>query len=106
KWWLWGLGRECARLGADVVHGPDFAVPYLAQRPSVMTLHDLSPWMNPDWHHDAVRVKQRTPVLLELGIATMVLTVSEAIRKQAIERFRLRPERIIATPLAAARHFR
>src|SRR3954451_17965846 len=46
RWWLCGLGREIGRLGADVVHGPDFAVPYLARRPSVLTLHDLSPWMD------------------------------------------------------------
>ena len=41
RWWLWGLTRELSRLGADLVHGPDFSVPYLARRPSVMTLHDL-----------------------------------------------------------------
>src|ERR1035438_4164987 len=49
RWWIWGLDREMARLGADLVHGPDFAVPYLPRRPSVMTLHDLSPWMDPSW---------------------------------------------------------
>jgi glycosyltransferase involved in cell wall biosynthesis len=102
RWWLWGLGRELDRLGADVIHGPDFAVPYLARRPSVLTLHDLSPWMNPGWHSAAQRVARRTPVLLGMGAATMVATPSEAVRKQAIERFRLRPERVVAVPEAAA----
>jgi glycosyltransferase involved in cell wall biosynthesis len=102
RWWLWGLPREMARLGADLIHGPDFAVPYLARRPSVLTLHDLSPWMDQRWHHAAHRVRRRTPVLLELGIATMIITPSEAVRKQAIERFRLRPDRIVAIPEAAA----
>jgi glycosyltransferase involved in cell wall biosynthesis len=37
-----------------------------------------------------------------MGIATMVVTPSEAVRKQAIERFRLRPERVAAVPEAAA----
>ncbi len=105
RWWLWGLTRELSRLGADLVHGPDFAVPYLARRPSVMTLHDLSPWMNPRWHHAAGRVRRRTPALLELGIATMVVTPCEAVRKQAIERFRLRPDRVVAIPEAAAPWF-
>src|SRR6185312_1938023 len=36
RWWLWGLARELNRLSADLVHGPDFAVPYLARRPSVL----------------------------------------------------------------------
>lgn len=102
RWWLWGLTRELARLGADVVHGPDFAVPYLARLPSVLTLHDLSPWMNEQWHHAAGRVKRRTPLLLELGAASMVITDSETVRKQAIEHFRLRPDRVVAVPLAAA----
>src|SRR6516164_9719375 len=39
RWWLWGLGRELHRLRADLIHGPDFAVPYLRRRPSVLTLH-------------------------------------------------------------------
>ena len=102
RWWLWGLGREARRLRVDLVHGPDFSVPYLPQRPSVLTLHDLSPWMDPGWHHAAHRVKRRTPVLLELGIATMVITPSEVVRKQAIERFRLAPGRVVAVPEAAA----
>ena len=103
RWWLWGMAREMGRLGVDLVHGPDFAVPYIPRRPSVLTLHDLSPWM---WRRAAKRVRRRTPVLLELGIATMIVTPGEAVRKQAIERFRLRPERVVAVPEAAAAWFR
>src|SRR3954466_15917229 len=34
RWWLWGLHREMGRLGADLIHGPDFSVPYLSRKPS------------------------------------------------------------------------
>ncbi len=103
RWWLWGLTRELHRLRADVIHGPDFSVPYVPSRPSVLTLHDLSPWMDPAWHAGAAgRVRSRTPMLLKLGVATMVITPTERVRKQAIERFRLRPDRIVAVPEAAA----
>jgi glycosyltransferase involved in cell wall biosynthesis len=102
RWWLWGIAAEMRRLHADLVHGPDFAVPYLSRRPSVLTLHDLSPWMDSRWHHAAGRVQRRTPLLLELGIATMVITPGESVRKQAIERFRLKPDRVVAVPEAAA----
>jgi glycosyltransferase involved in cell wall biosynthesis len=102
RWWLWGLPRELTRLRVELVHGPDFAVPYLARRPSVLTLHDLSPWMDHRWHHDATRVRRRTPILLDLGLATMVITPSETVRRQAIERFRLLPDRVVAVPEAAA----
>ena len=105
RWWLWGLARELSRLAADIVHGPDFSVPYVPARPSVLTLHDLSPWMDDAWHSDAARVRRRTPILLEMGVATMVITPSETVRKQAIERFRLRPDRVVAVPEAAAPWF-
>lgn len=106
RWWLWGLQGEISRLGIDVFHGTDFAVPYLPIRASVMTLHDLSPWLDPSWHAEADRVRNRTPMLLRLGLATMVITPSEAVRRQAMERFRLQAGRVVAVPHAAAQHFR
>jgi len=102
RWWIWGFHREMNRLGIDLVHGPDFAVPYIPRRPSVLTLHDLSPWMDPRWHHGARRVRRRTPLLLDLGIATMIVTPGDAVRRQAIERFRLQPDRVVAIPEAPA----
>ena len=106
RWWLWGLQGEITRYKIDVFHGTDFSVPYLPVRPSVMTLHDLSPWLDPAWHAEADRVRSRTPMLLRLGLATMVITPSEAVRRQAMERFRIPGHRIVAVPLAAASVFR
>jgi glycosyltransferase involved in cell wall biosynthesis len=105
RWWLCGLNAELSRLGIDVFHGTDFAVPYLPARPAVMTIHDLSPWMNPAWHSESRRVRRRTPRLLRWGLATMVITPSEAIKQQAIDHFHLNPSRVVAIPLAAARIF-
>jgi glycosyltransferase involved in cell wall biosynthesis len=106
RWWLWGVQRKMNRLGTDVFHGTNFAVPYLPTRPSVLSLHDLSPWMDRGWHHAADRVRRRAPALITLGIATMVLTDSEAVRRQAIGHFRIHPDRITAVPLAAGSKFR
>ena len=106
RWWLWGLDRELHRLDAAVFHGTDFAVPYVPRRPSILTLHDLSPWMDASWHSEADRVRQRTPLLIGLGLAHVIVTPTEAVRKQAMERFRVRPERIRAIPHAAAACFR
>ena len=108
KWWLLGLQREMARVDADLFHGTDFSVPYLPVKPSVLTLHDLSPWLASatDWQPDAGRVRVRTPRLLRMGLATMVITPSQAIRNAAIDRFSLSPDRVVAIPLAAANHFR
>ena len=106
RWWSWGIQRELWRERAELFHGTDFAVPYLPLRPSVLSLHDLSPWMDTGWHQAAGRVRRRTPYLIGLGLATMVLTDSEAVRRQAIEWFRIPPQRIVAAPLAASAQFR
>jgi glycosyltransferase involved in cell wall biosynthesis len=106
RWWLWGVDREMNRRRCDLFHGTNFSVPYLPRRPSVLTLHDLSPWMNQDWHHAAARIRQRTPLLIGLGIATLIITPTEAIRDQAIETFSIHPGRIVTIPEAASAHFR
>jgi len=106
KWWLWGLDQEMRRRGVELFHGTDYSVPYVPLRPSVMTLHDLSPWLDPKWQPSASRVRRRTPRLLRAGLATMVITPTETVRRAAIERFGLSPDRVVAVPLAASELFR
>ena len=103
RWWLWGLNREMMRRGVEVFHGTDFSVPYITRRPSVMTVHDLSPWMLSD---ASARVRRRVPVLLRARIPTMIVTPSDTVRRAAISRFGLDSERLAAVPLAASSHFR
>jgi glycosyltransferase involved in cell wall biosynthesis len=98
RWWLWGVQREMSRLKCDLFHGANFAAPYMPLRPSVVTVHDLSPWMTREWHHAADRVRQRTPPILGLGIATMVITPTAAVRAEVMERFRAAPWRVVAVP--------
>jgi glycosyltransferase involved in cell wall biosynthesis len=106
KWWTWGLDREMRRRGVELFHGTDYSVPYVPLRPSVMTLHDLSPWLDAGWQPDASRVRRRTPRLLRMGLATMVITPTETVRRAAIERFKLSPNRVVAVPLAASDLFK
>ncbi len=107
RWWLWGLQREMQRRGVELFHGTDFSVPYIQRgHPSVMTVHDLSPWMDETWNHASSRVRNRTPLLLRLGLAKAVITPSEAVRSAVIERFELAPETVAAIPLAARELFR
>jgi glycosyltransferase involved in cell wall biosynthesis len=106
RWWSFGLQAELSRVRADVFHGADFAVPYLPIRPTVMTIHDLSPWKDRAWHAYAGRIRKRTPMLLRLGLATMVITPSEAVRREVVDRFQLAGDRVVAVPLAASPHFR
>jgi glycosyltransferase involved in cell wall biosynthesis len=103
-WWSSGLAWESRRRGIEIFHGTDFSIPYLPLRPSVMMVHDLSPWKRgPARARDAGRVRSRTPYLLRM--ATMILTPTEAIRRELSRAFGVSPARIRAVPLAAASSF-
>jgi Glycosyltransferase len=106
RWWSVGVQWRMRQHRLQVFHGTDFAVPYLPLRPSVVTIHDLSPWMNREWHHDAARVRRRTPFVLGLRLPTMVITPSEVIRRQVLDAFRIHPSRVVAIPHAASPCFR
>jgi glycosyltransferase involved in cell wall biosynthesis len=104
RWWSIGLSRKLVSQGCEVFHGTDFAVPYLPLRPAVMTVHDVSPWRDPAWHHDARRVRTRTPYLIGLGLATMLIVPTNAVRREVIDLFPVPPDRVAVVPEAAAPH--
>ena len=102
RWWLFGAARAARREHAEIFHGTNFAVPYRAGIPTVLTLHDLAPWRYPV---TTSRVRRRSPRMIR-SIATLIITPSEAIRREAIAHFGLSPARIVAVPHAASDHFR
>ena len=106
RWWLNGARKAIRESRAAVFHGTNFEVPWLGRTPSVLTIHDLSPWLDAAWHHAAGRVRQRTPWLVRLGRAQVIVTVSEAVRREVISRFGVVEARVRAVPLAAADMFR
>jgi glycosyltransferase involved in cell wall biosynthesis len=106
RWWLWGVRQAIRESGAQLFHGTNFEVPYLSETPAILTIHDLSPWRNPEWHDSAGRVRRRTPWLVRFRRARLILTVSEAVRKEIISHFGVRPEQVRAVPLAASTLFR
>lgn len=106
RWWSLGMSSASKDWQADVIHGTDFSVPYLHRHPAVLTIHDLSPWLYPQWQSQAQRIRRRTPWLLRLGRADMVITVSQAVRQEIIDYFRVSPEQVAVVPLAADTRFR
>ncbi len=106
RWWLRGVQRAIAATGAQIFHGTNFEVPYLGNTPAILTIHDLSPWKNPEWHAGADRVRRRTPWLLRLHRADMILTVSDAVRREIVAHFGVPDRQVRAIPLAASAVFR
>jgi glycosyltransferase involved in cell wall biosynthesis len=92
----WSLRLPLRLRNHDVFHGTNFEVPYLPVCPAVMTVHDASPWMKPEWHSGARRVRRRTPWLIGLGLASMLIVPTEAVRRQVLELFAIHADRVVA----------
>jgi glycosyltransferase involved in cell wall biosynthesis len=77
----------------DLYHEPNF-FPLRTRLPTVVTVHDLSAVLHPEWH-PASRValfeKEFLPRISEIA---HVLTVSDAARAEIIRTFNLPPERV------------
>lgn len=90
---------------ADVVHGPNYRLPYWADN-GVVTVHDLSTFKFPEMH-PAERVAlferefQRT-----LDRASQIITDCETIRREVIELTGFPEFRVTAVPLGIGAEFR
>jgi glycosyltransferase involved in cell wall biosynthesis len=105
RWWSIGLPRRLRETGVTLFHGTDFAVPLLGKTPSVVTVHDLSPFRAREWRmpSTAIRVARRLPGAI--ARARAVITPSERVKEEIVARFRTPPEKIFVTPLAPASAF-
>ncbi len=80
-----------------VSHGPDFVAPP-SRAPCLVTVHDLSFIVVPQYAHPRLRVYLATAVPRSVRRASAVITVSEQVRREVVEYFGLPAERVIAIP--------
>lgn len=102
RWWSLGLAAALRERKASLFHGVDFAVPYIPVCPTVMTVHDLSPWTLPSPQNQ--RVRERAGWLLRLRVPSFIHTPSATVREELIDHFDWPADRVVAIPLAAAAH--
>ncbi len=100
----WDLPSRLRSLTLDVYHSPYYFMPYWPGRPTVLTVYDLIPLYSGEF--SALR---RAALLAMHGLAfraaRRIIAISQWVREDFIEQFRLRPERIVAIPLAVDAHF-
>src|SRR5262249_26894941 len=90
-----GFRRTCARLRCDLYHEPNF-VPIPCEIPVIITVHDLSVLLHPEWHPaDRVEFHKRH-FAPSLHRCRHVLTVSESIRDEIIRQLNLSAEKVTA----------
>ena len=92
--------------GVDLYHSTYYLMPYSMRLPTVLTFYDLIPVQHPEMVSRRARVLFRLMMGMALRVSAQVLSISEAARCDVVARFKLPPERVTTTPLAADARFR
>ncbi len=97
------LLRETADV--DLYHSTYYLMPYSMRVPTVLTFYDLIPLQHPETVSRRARLLFRLTMGMALGVSASVLSISEAARRDVLARFKLPPERVTTTALAADARF-
>jgi glycosyltransferase involved in cell wall biosynthesis len=106
NWWTVGLPRYIKRRSLDLFHGTNYDIPLWKRCPTVLTIHDLSPFLYPETHEarHVRRARRRLPLMAR--IATQIVTSSESARDEVVEHLHVPREKVVAVPAAARSIFR
>jgi glycosyltransferase involved in cell wall biosynthesis len=99
------LSAELRRRPVDVLH-VQFTAPPLVPCPVIVSIHDLSFEHLPETFKRRSRVQLRLTVRRSAQRAARILTLSDSVRQDIINTYKIPAERITTIPLAAAAHFR
>lgn len=78
----WKLGVGPAARGVDVWHSPHYTMPHRRLRPTVVTIHDLTFFSNPEWHERSKVTFFRRAILYAARQADVLISVSEFTARQ------------------------
>ena len=97
--------RACAEVGADVAHVPYWAPPARSAIPLVVTIHDLIPLVFRDYRGGPLQRLYTALVSATARGADLILTDSEASRRDIVQQLGLPDERVRTISLAADRQY-
>lgn len=78
----WKLGMGPAASGVDVWHSPHYTMPHRRVRPTVVTIHDLTFFSNPEWHERSKVTFFRRAILYAAQHADVLISVSDFTARQ------------------------
>jgi glycosyltransferase involved in cell wall biosynthesis len=97
----WAIPRLLHRLRADLYHSPYYLMPYWPDLPVVVTVYDLIPLLFPGVVSPWARLLFRWMTALALRVASHVIVISQATRRDLLAFYRLSPQKVTAIHLAA-----
>jgi len=90
----------------DLFHSPDFTLPPVRRKPTVLTIHDLAFMVKPECAYPTLRAYLAEVVPRSARRATRIIAVSAQTRRDLIERLGISQERITVVSEAAGVEFR
>ncbi|HZS94872.1 MAG TPA: glycosyltransferase family 1 protein [Chloroflexota bacterium] len=90
----------------DLFHSPDFTLPPVAARPTVLTVHDLAFFREPDCAYPTLRHYLQHVVPRSIRRATRVIAVSESTRRDVLDLVDIAPDRVVTVHEAVDARFR
>jgi glycosyltransferase involved in cell wall biosynthesis len=92
------LGRSSTARANDVWHGPHYTMPHVGNVPTVVTVHDLTFFSNPEWHERSKVEFFRRAIKYSAAHARVLLCVS-AFSARALEEILPAHAPIVVAPL-------
>ena len=106
RWWALGLPLFLRQNSFDLFHGTNYEVPLWQRRRNVLTIHDLSLMLHPQYHEPRLVRRSRRRLPLMIRSAAKIIAVSESMKRELCEHLKIEPERIAVTPEAPRENFR
>src|ERR1044072_7824658 len=105
RWWSIGLPSYIRRRSLTLYHGTNYEVPLQGRCPTVLTIPDLSWRLHSSTHEARVVLRGRLRLPLMARTATLIVTPSDRVRQEVCDYLKIKPDKVIATPLAPNRRF-
>jgi glycosyltransferase involved in cell wall biosynthesis len=81
------LGTSAAAKGSDLWHGPHYTMPRRRAKPTVVTIHDLTYFTNPEWHERSKVLFFRQAITYAASNADVLICVSDFTARVLEEHF-------------------
>ena len=104
-WTLVGLPRAARRAAVDIIHAPAYTAPWWSPVPVVVTIHDVSYELHPEWYPYRRDWLRRAFYRRSAQGARHILTVSRFSAAEITAAYGIAPERITVTPLGVDEDF-
>jgi len=104
-WTLVGLPRAARRAAVDVIHAPAYTAPFWSPVPVVLTIHDVSYELHPQWYPYRRDWARRAFYRGSAHAAAHILTVSRFSAAEITTAYGIPPERMTVTHLGVDEAF-